>query len=190
MRIQDIAYIALFAALTAVLGLIPRIDLSFGPVPITAQSLGPLLAGSILGARRGALSQILFLLLVAAGLPLLAGGRGGLAVFGTPSAGFLIAWPLAAAFVGAATERLWSRLGFVSAFVINILGGIVILFAVGVPVMAYIGSLSIADAAANSMALIPGGLLKAALAAAVAILFKYRYPLIGHEHAAPMRREL
>ncbi len=77
MKIQDIVYVALFAALTAALGVIPRIDLGVVPVPITAQTLGPMLAGSILGARRGATSQILFLLLLAAGLPLLAGGRGG-----------------------------------------------------------------------------------------------------------------
>ena len=103
MRIQDIAYIALFAALTGVLGLIPRIDLGFVPVPITAQSLGPMLAGSILGARRGALSQLLFLLLVAAGLPLITGGRGGLGFFATPSTGFVLAFPLAAAVAGAMT---------------------------------------------------------------------------------------
>ena len=178
MRIQDVAYIALFAALTAVLGLIPRIDLSFGPVPITAQSLGPMLAGSILGARRGALSQVLFLLLLAAGLPLLAGGRGGLGVFASPSAGFIIAWPLAAAAVGAATERRWSRLGLFSSFLINVLGGIVVVYAIGIPVLALIAGLSLRSAAASSMVFLPGDVLKAALAASVAIFVKRGYPVI------------
>lgn len=182
MRIQDVAYIALFAALTAVLGLIPRIDLSFGPVPITAQSLGPMLAGSILGARRGALSQMLFLLLLAAGLPLLAGGRGGLGVFASPSAGFIMAWPLAAAFVGAATERLWSRFGFLSSFLINILGGIGIVYALGIPVLALIAGLSLRDAGASSLVFLPGDLLKAALAASVAIFVKRGYPVIEARH--------
>lgn len=183
MRIQDVAYIALFAALTAVLGLIPRIDLSFGPVPITAQSLGPMLAGSILGARRGALSQVLFLLLLAAGLPLLAGGRGGLGVFASPSAGFIIAWPLAAAFVGAATERLWSRLGFLSSLLINVLGGIGIVYAIGIPVLALIAGFSLRDAGASSMVFLPGDLLKAALAASVAIFVKRGYPVIEARQA-------
>ena len=49
------------------------------PVPITLQTMGVMLAGSVLGARRGALAVLTFLALVAAGLPLLAGGRGGLA---------------------------------------------------------------------------------------------------------------
>ena len=45
-------------------------------VPITAQSLGVMLAGAILGARRGFLSLLLLLVLVAVGLPLLAGSAG------------------------------------------------------------------------------------------------------------------
>ncbi len=185
MRIQDVAYIALFAALTAVLGLVPRIDLSFGPVPITAQSLGPMLAGSVLGARRGALSQLLFLLLLAAGLPLLAGGRGGLGVFASPSAGFILAWPLAAAAIGAATERLWPRLGFFSALLINIVGGILVVYAIGIPVLALIAGLSLRAAAASSMVFIPGDLLKAALAASVAVFVKRGYPVIEARPSRP-----
>ena len=84
MKTKDLAYIALFAAITAVLGLVPAIQV--GPVPITAQTLGVMLAGAILGARRGFLSQLLFLVLVAIGLPLLASGAGGLAVFAGPTA--------------------------------------------------------------------------------------------------------
>ena len=51
MKTRDLAYIALFAAITAGLGLIPAV--AVGPVPITAQTLGVMLAGAILGARRG-----------------------------------------------------------------------------------------------------------------------------------------
>ena len=71
---RNIAYIALFAALITVLGLVPRIELAAG-VPITAQSLGIMLCGTVLGARRGALAVLLFLALLAVGLPLLSGGR-------------------------------------------------------------------------------------------------------------------
>ena len=183
MRIQDIAYIALFAALTGVLGLIPRIDLGFVPVPITAQSLGPMLAGSILGARRGALSQLLFLLLVAAGLPLITGGRGGLGFFATPSTGFVLAFPLAAAVAGAMTERLWLRLNFVTAFIINILGGICVVYALGIPVLAAIAGLSLWKAAVGSLVFIPGDLAKAALAASVAMFVKRGYPVIEGRQA-------
>ncbi|MCE2738683.1 MAG: biotin transporter BioY, partial [Rhodobacter sp.] len=66
---RSLTHIALFAALIAVLGLVPQITLAVG-VPITAQSLGIMLCGTVLGARRGALAVVLFLVLVAAGLPL------------------------------------------------------------------------------------------------------------------------
>ena len=46
---RDAAHIALFAAMIAALGLVPQITLAFG-VPITAQSLGVMLAGAVLGA--------------------------------------------------------------------------------------------------------------------------------------------
>ena len=91
---RNITLIALFAALIAALGLVPKFDLASG-VPITAQSMGVMLAGTILGARRGALAVLLVLFLVALGLPLLAGGRGGLGVFAGPTVGFLIGWPVA-----------------------------------------------------------------------------------------------
>ena len=80
MSTKDIVYIALFAAVMAVLGLFPPITLPISGVPVTAQSLGPMLAGAILGARRGGLSILLFVALVALGLPLLSGGRGGFGI--------------------------------------------------------------------------------------------------------------
>ena len=96
---RSIAYIAVFAALVAVLGLPGNIPLP-GLVPITAQTLGVMLAGAILGPWRGAASMALFLVLVAIGLPLLSGGRGGLGAFVGPSAGYLVSWILGAAVIG------------------------------------------------------------------------------------------
>lgn len=80
MSTKGIVYIALFAALTAARGSFPPILLPVTGVPITAQSISVMLAGSILGARRGGLAIVLFLILVAVGLPLLAGGKGGIGV--------------------------------------------------------------------------------------------------------------
>ena len=79
MTTRDIVLVALFAAIIVVLGMLPPITLGFIPVPITAQSLGVMLAGCILGAKRGAGACLLVVLLVAIGLPVLSGGRGGLA---------------------------------------------------------------------------------------------------------------
>lgn len=179
MKLQDLIHIALFAALTATLGLVPRIDLAIVPVPITAQSMGPMLAGAVLGARRGALSQGLFLVLLAGGLPLLTGGRGGLGVFATPSAGFVIAFPFAAAVTGWLVERFWQDLGFFKAFAANVIGGIAIVYLIGIPFLAWIGGMPISAAAAGSAVFIPGDLIKAGLAASVAIFVKRGYPIIA-----------
>lgn len=178
MRIQDIAYIALFAAMTAVLGLVPKLQLAILPVPITAQSLGPMLAGAILGARRGAASQALFLLLLAAGITTLAGGRTGLAVFAGPSAGFIVGFAVAAFVIGALTERLWHRLNFWTSFAINIFGGVVVLYGLGIPALSLIGGTPLLTAAVGSAIFLPGDLIKAALAASLAMFVKRGYPVI------------
>ncbi len=175
--IRDIVFVALFAAIIAVLGLIPKIDVGIG-VPINAQSLGVMLAGSILGAYRGFLALALFLALVAAGLPLLAGGRGGLGVFFGPSAGFLLSYPFAAAVIGLLTQRAWRELTFAKSFGINVLGGILFLYVCGVPALAFITGVSLKTAALGSLVFVPGDLVKAALAASAALFVKRGYPLI------------
>ena len=132
---RNLTHIALFAALIAVLGMVPPISLASG-VPITAQSLGIMLCGTVLGAKRGALAVLLFLALVAAGLPILSGGRGGLGVFAGPSVGFLIGFPVAAFVAGWVVEHLPAPVG-IAAGIGAALGGIVVLYAFGIPGMAF-----------------------------------------------------
>ena len=96
MTTRDLVLAALFAAIIVALGLLPPITLGFIPVPITAQSLGVMLAGVVLGSKRGTVAVLLVLLLAAIGLPVLSGGRGGLAVFAAPTTGYLIGWVFAA----------------------------------------------------------------------------------------------
>ena len=129
---RDLALIAIFAGIVAALGVVPAIYPVGSAVPITAQSMGVMLAGSILGARRGCAALVLFLALVAVGLPLLAGGRGGLGVFAGASVGFLLAYPLCAGVIGWLVERGGPsyRLGWGMAA--NVVGGIVVLYAAGI----------------------------------------------------------
>src|SRR5699024_718681 len=105
MKLQDLMYIALFAAIIGVLAIFPPIPIPFIPVPITAQTLGVMLAGGILGARRGGLSVLLLLILVAVGAPLMPGGRGGLGVLIGPGGGYVLAWPIAAFVIGYLAEK-------------------------------------------------------------------------------------
>lgn len=171
-------YIALFAALLAALGMFPPLFLPLLGVPITAQTLGVMLAGSVLGARRGGLAVLLFLVLVAAGVPILAGGRGGIGVFMGPSGGFLLAWPVCAFAIGLMMERTWRRLGYVNAFVINTVGGVLLMYALGVPWVAFSAGIGLEKALMGSMAFVPGDIFKAVIAAYVAVTLKRAYPII------------
>ena len=132
---RQVAFIALFAALVAALGLMPQFMLPFG-VPVSAQSLGVMMAGVVLGARRGALSMILFVVLVLAGLPLLAGGRGGLGVLAGPTVGFFLGWPFAAYATGLIVEKWGKGNLLIAGTFASIVGGIFVLYLLGVLGMA------------------------------------------------------
>lgn len=175
---REIVQIGLFAALTAALALFPPITFPFLPVPITAQSIGPMLAGAVLGARRGSYAMLLVIAMVAVGLPVLSGGRGGLGVFMSPTGGFLVGWLPAAATVGMLHERFWSRLNYVASLLFCAIGGIGVLYAIGVPWAAFSTGLPVWETLAGSAVFLPGDLAKAALAAAVAMTVKRSYPQI------------
>lgn len=179
MTTKDTVFIALFAALTAALAILPPVNVPVINVPITAQTFGVMLAGGVLGARRGALSMILFLALVAVGLPFLSGGRGGAGVFMGPSGGFLFGWVLAAFAIGYMVEKSWQKLNFVSAITSCVVGGIIVLYAVGIPWIAVVAGISIDKAALSAIAYIPGDLVKAGLAAIIMVQVKRSYPLIS-----------
>lgn len=162
---RTIALVALFAALIGVLGVIPSFTLAFG-VPISAQTLGVMLCGTVLGSRKGVLAVLLFLALVAIGLPLLAGGRGGPGVFVAPSAGFLIGWPMAAFVTGLIVERWAGRL-VVVATVASVVGGIGVMYVFGIIGLGLTLNKTLAEAAILSVAFVPGDLVKAVIAGAV-----------------------
>ena len=172
---KNVALIALFAALIAALGLIPKITLLSG-IPITAQSMGIMLCGTVLGAKRGALAVLLFLVLVAIGLPLLAGGRGGLGVFTTPWAGFLFGFPVAAFVTGLVVEKWQGENLTVIATVAAVLGAIGALYLVAVPYYMVMKPAGLSEALLTAMApFMPGDLIKAILAGVITgALYKSR----------------
>ncbi|MFC6153472.1 biotin transporter BioY [Nocardioides yefusunii] len=95
---RDLALIAVFAALIAACAVLPGIPM--GAVPITLQTLGVMLAGAVLGPWRGLLAVLLYLAVGFAGLPIFAQGKAGLSVLAAPSAGYLLAFPVAALLCG------------------------------------------------------------------------------------------
>jgi biotin transport system substrate-specific component len=181
---RDLALIAIFAGIVAALGIVPAFTPPGFGVPITAQSLGVMLAGSVLGARRGALSLVLFLALVATGLPLLAGGRGGLGVFVGASAGFLLAYPVGAYVVGWLSERAGTTYKLHWGLVANTVGGVGVVYAGGIVGMAAVLGLSLPAAAVATWIYLPGDAVKVVVAALVARGVHAAYPgLLGRDAA-------
>src|SRR5213080_3208725 len=150
MKVLDITYIALFGASMGAMVLVPPIMLSFTPVPIVLQTLGVLLAGTVLGPKRGALSMVVFLLIVAAGIPLLSGGRGGVSVFVGPSAGYLLAYPITAGCVGFLVSR-FRNLKLRNILLVNLTVGIFLIYLIGVPVQAFVMNIPVLQAAKLSL---------------------------------------
>jgi biotin transport system substrate-specific component len=166
---RDLALVlsgSLFVALTAQIAL----PLPFTPVPLTGQTLGVLLVGAALGSRLGFLSLLAYLLEGAMGLPVFAGGTGGLAKILGPTGGFLLAFPLAAGLVGLAVERFGLDRGFLGTLLAMLLGN-ALLYLVGLPWLAawLMGAGKFAGVegllAMGLLPFLPGDLVKAVLAA-------------------------
>lgn len=171
---QNTVLVAVFAALIAALGLVPPITVGIIPVPITLQTLGVMLAGALLGPVRGMLSVVVLHALVLAGLPLLAGGRGGLGVFLGPTGGYLVGWIPAALVIGAlvqywAIRRTGRAARFAAVLLSVVVGGIAVIYAFGIPWTAVVTGLPLSTSALGSLVFIPGDLLKAVVATLAAI---------------------
>jgi len=173
--VTDLARIAVFAALIAVLGLPGSFPL-VGGVPITAQTLGVMLAGAVLGPWFGALAVTVLLALVAAGLPLLAGGRGGLGVFLGPSAGYAIGWILGAVVVGLIVHAGGRRPVAWRTALAMVAGGIGAIYALGIPVQSAVTRLPLGDTVVTSLVFLPGDIVKATLATVIVTVLVRAYP--------------
>lgn len=187
MTSRDLALVATFTGLVAALGLVPAVYPAGIPVPITAQTLGVMLAGAIIGRWRGAASLLLLLVLVAVGLPLLAGGRGGLAAFAGPSVGYLVGFPFGAWVIGWLTEKAGAPYRLAWGLVANLVGGIVVVYAFGILGTAWRAHLSVEAATVSAGWYVVGDLAKAVIAALVARGVHAAYPGLLHERPAGSR---
>ncbi|MGA9119376.1 MAG: biotin transporter BioY [Bacteroidota bacterium] len=95
--LAQVLWIMSFALATAVGA---RVEIPHLPVPYTLQTFVVLLAGAFLGARNGAISQLVYIGAGAIGLPVFAGGALGMVTLIGPTGGYLLAFPAAAALVG------------------------------------------------------------------------------------------
>ena len=172
----DLALIGTFAALTAVCSLV-AVPVGPSGAPITLQTFAVLLAGAVLGSRRGALAVLLYLAVGFAGLPVFAQGVGGPATFGKVTIGYLLAFPVAAWLVGLIVERVgrrgWVRTGVIAAA--GVLASLVI-YAVGVPVLAARIGVTLGEGIAINTAFLPFDAVKVACMAVVASSVHRAFP--------------
>ena len=177
MSARDLALAALFAAFTCVLGLTPVIPLPVIGTTFALQTLGLLLAGGVLGARRGAIAMLLVIAVVAIGLPVLTGGQGGLAKLIGPTAGFIWSYPLGALVTGALVEAWWPKLTLPRAG-LAALAGSVALYPLGQTWLALLLHIPAGLAWWTWVMYLPGDLAKSVVAGLVIVTVKRAYPLI------------
>ncbi|MCY6355158.1 biotin transporter BioY [Clostridium sp. ZS2-4] len=169
--IRDMIYAALFAALTGVLGYLV-IPLPFSPVPITGQTLAVMLAGCVLTPLQAGLSMITFLFLGAVGVPVFSGGRAGLGVIAGPSGGYLIGFLIGAVVISMVKGKGDS---FVRLIFASVVGGIMVVYLIGVPWLASMTGMGISKAiTAGALPFIPGDLFKAFAAGLIGKKINYQ----------------
>lgn len=177
---RNTVLIATFAALIAAMGLVPPISIGIIPVPITLQTLGVMLAGALLGPVRGMLSALIVVVLSLCGLPILAGGRGGLGVLVGPTGGYLVGWIPGALVVGLivtfwAIRRRNTVIRYVAVALASMVGGILVIYAVGVPWTSVVTGLPLGTSALGSLVFVPGDVIKAVITALVAVTVHRSY---------------
>lgn len=96
--VREIVLCGMFAAITAVLS---QISIPIGPVPISCSWIAVFLTGLLLPMRPAVLSQLVYLLLGAIGVPVFAGFQSGVARLAGPTGGYLLAYPIMVLIVSA-----------------------------------------------------------------------------------------
>jgi biotin transport system substrate-specific component len=128
----------LFVTVLTIVAAQVSIPLPFTPVPFTLQPMIVLVGGAALGSRLGMSSQVLYLALGLAGLPVFAASPvlpQGLARLLGPTGGYLISYPVAAFVAGYLAERGFDRRYLTS--VVAMGAGLAIIFACGVAWLAW-----------------------------------------------------
>ena len=164
--VRDLSYISLFATLIAVSGYI-SIPLPFSTVPVTAQTLAVMLAGSLLPAGHAAASIIVFLFMGAVGIPVFSGGAAGLGIIMGKTGGYLVGFLAGGIIISLLKGK---KSGFMRLLLANSIGGIFVVYLFGVLWLNYVTGIGISKAVIfGALPFIPGDIVKIIVAALLTI---------------------
>ncbi|MDW7672054.1 MAG: biotin transporter BioY [Bacillota bacterium] len=156
---------SLLAALICVSSYI-IVPLPFSPVPLTAQSLAVMLAGSLLSPLQTFVTVMLFILLGTIGLPVFAGGASGPGVLLGPTGGYLVGFLVGAVIISLLKSN---TPGILRYWIANLVGGLIVVYAIGVPWLSRVTGMTLDKAfMVGAFPFLPGDLLKVFLAASLA----------------------
>jgi biotin transport system substrate-specific component len=174
-RSSWLAETALIVGATLFIAAFAQLSIPLQPVPITGQTFAVLLVGMALGSRRGALAVAAYLAAGAAGLPVFAEAKSGIATLLGPTGGYLVGFVAAAWVVGYLAERGWDR-NLLRTFAAMVAGNVVI-YAFGLAwLLSYFGGDLNATLAAGVYPFLLGDAIKAA---AAALLLPASWKLLG-----------
>lgn len=164
---------ALFAAFIAITS---QFAVYIGMVPISLSLVAVYLAGMILGARYGVVSVIVYILLGAAGIPVFAGGKGGIAVIFGPTGGFITGYIGCVLIVGLVADRMYKKKIY---YIIGMMSGIMLCYIMGTVWYRIISGVSISTALKYCVIpFIPGDIVKIAVTMFVFDIMKKRMPSV------------
>ena len=180
--VTDLALVAVFAGVISAATLAPAIPVGPVGVPITLQTLAVALTAMILGPWRGFAATALYVIVGLAGLPVFAGGASGLGVLAKPSAGYLLAFPLAALLIGFLARIVLTRtegrngLRWALLLLAGLAGSFVFVHPMGIAGIALNAGLPLDKAFLADLVYWPGDIIKNIAASFVALAVHRAFP--------------
>lgn len=140
MRVLDLLLCSLFAALSAILC---QISIPIGVVPINLTHISLFIAGGLLGAKYGTISQIIFVALGAIGVPVFSGFSGGIGAIVGPRGGFVISYILCTLVVGLIIDKFGKS---IKVLILAMLCGLIVTYLCGITWFMYITNTGLVSA--------------------------------------------